>query len=49
LSEVRNDYNHSGMRSVRKPLNPNSIKNNIEKCINIFGVLLFNVKPNLSC
>lgn len=45
LSEVRNDYNHSGMRSVRKPLNPNSIKNNIEKCINIFGVMLFNVKP----
>lgn len=45
LSEVRNDYNHSGMRSVRKPLNPNSIKNNIEKCINILGVMLFNVKP----
>lgn len=49
LSEVRNDYNHSGMRSVKKPLGSNNIKNNIEKCINIFGVLLFNVKPDLSC
>lgn len=45
LSEVRNDYNHSGMRSVRKPMSTNNIINNIEKCINIFGVLLFNVKP----
>ena len=45
LSEVRNDYNHSGMRSVRKPMSTNNIKNNIEKCINIFGVMLFNVKP----
>ena len=45
LSEVRNDYNHSGMRSVRKPMSTNNIKSNIEKCINIFGVMLFNVKP----
>lgn len=49
LSEVRNDYNHSGMRSKRSPLSTNSIKANIEKCINFFGSLLFNVKSNLSC
>lgn len=49
LSEVRNDYNHSGMRSGKKPLSANSIKNNVEKCINIFGMLLFNVKPCSSC
>jgi CRISPR-associated Csx2 family protein len=49
LSEVRNDYNHSGMRSVRKPMSTNNIKNNIEKCINVFENLLFNIKPNSSC
>lgn len=49
LSEVRNDYNHSGMRSVRKPMSTNNIKNNIEKCINVFEDLLFNIKPNSSC
>ena len=49
LSEVRNDYNHSGMRSVRKPMSTNNIKNNIEKCINVFEDLSFNIKPNSSC
>lgn len=33
LTEVRNDFNHSGMRSKRKPLNPKSIVKNIEKCL----------------
>ncbi|MCQ2974322.1 MAG: TIGR02221 family CRISPR-associated protein [Bacteroidales bacterium] len=36
LSEVRNDYNHSGMRSRRQPLKPDAIIKNIEKCINEF-------------
>lgn len=41
LTEVRNDFNHSGMRSKRKPLNPNSIIKNIGKCIsNIEEILL---------
>jgi CRISPR-associated Csx2 family protein len=34
LTEVRNDFNHSGMRSKRKPLNPHSIIKNIGKCLN---------------
>ncbi len=34
LTEVRNDFNHSGMRSKRIPLNPQSIIKNIEKCLN---------------
>jgi hypothetical protein len=49
LSEVRNDYNHSGMRSKRSPLSTNSIKANIGKCIHLFGSLLFNINSNLSC
>lgn len=49
LSEVRNDYNHSGMRSKRKPLNPQKIKENIKKCIDIFAVILFNVKTEEQC
>lgn len=47
LSAVRNDYNHSGMRS--KYSKPKKIKDEICECINIFGVILFNEKPNLSC
>ena len=49
LSTVRNDYNHSGMRSKQMPLNPQKIKENIKKCIEIFGVILFNVKPEEIC
>lgn len=49
LSTIRNDYNHSGMRSKQMPLNPQKIKENIKKCIEIFGVILFNVKPEEIC
>lgn len=44
LTEVRNDYNHSGMRSNRPPLKPANIKTQIRECINDVGVILFNVK-----
>lgn len=43
LTEVRNDFNHSGMRSKRKPQDPKNIKENILKCIYGFGTILFNV------
>lgn len=36
LTEVRNDLNHSGMRSKRIPLSAKSIKDNIIKCVSIF-------------
>lgn len=39
LTEVRNDFNHSGMRSRRKPMKSSDIKNNIGKCIDILSVL----------
>lgn len=44
LTEVRNDFNHSGMRSKHKPMKPQNIKDNIKKCICAFGVILFNIK-----
>lgn len=44
LTEVRNDFNHSGMRSKRTPMKPQTIKDNIKKCICAFGVILFNIK-----
>lgn len=44
LTEVRNDFNHSGMRSMRSPMSPQKIKENIKKCICAFGVILFNIK-----
>lgn len=47
LSEVRNDYNHSGMRM--KYSKPKKIKDEIGECINVFGVKLFNIKSNMSC
>lgn len=34
LTEVRNDFNHAGMRSKRTPLQPQSIIKNIGKCLN---------------
>lgn len=49
LSKVRNDYNHSGMRSKQIPLSPQKIKENIKKCIEIFGVILFNIEPEEIC
>lgn len=49
LSEVRNDYNHSGMRSKRQPLNHQKIKENIRKCIDIFADILYNVKAEEIC
>ncbi|GHT29238.1 hypothetical protein AGMMS49574_05430 [Bacteroidia bacterium] len=36
LTEVRNDFNHSGMRSRRPPMKPSDIKKNIKKCIDVF-------------
>ncbi|MGM9745879.1 MAG: TIGR02221 family CRISPR-associated protein [Paludibacteraceae bacterium] len=44
LTEVRNDFNHSGMRSKRNPMKPQTIKDNIKKCICAFGVILFKIK-----
>ena len=44
LTELRNDFNHSGMRSKRAPMKPANIKENIKKCICGFAVLLFNIK-----
>ena len=46
LTEVRNDFNHSGMRSKRMPMKPTNIKENIKKCICGFAVILFNVDLN---
>lgn len=40
LTEVRNDINHSGMRSKRQPLAVKNIRNNIEKCVRTFNKLL---------
>lgn len=40
LSEVRNDINHSGMRSTRLPLSAKKIRANIEKCVTLFNSLL---------
>lgn len=42
LSEVRNDINHSGMRSKRIPLKSKSIRDNIRKCIEGIGAILLN-------
>ena len=39
LSEVRNDFNHSGFRSRRLPLTPKSIKDNVKLCLDAFSVL----------
>ena len=47
LTEVRNDFNHSGMRSKRPPLKPQNIKENIRKCILEFALILFNIKAEL--
>lgn len=40
LSEVRNDINHSGMRSSRLPLSAKKVKANIEKCVILLKQLL---------
>ncbi|MBR0498654.1 MAG: TIGR02221 family CRISPR-associated protein [Paludibacteraceae bacterium] len=42
LTDVRNDFNHSGMRS--NPMLPHRMKYNIKKCICAFAVILFNIK-----
>lgn len=39
LTEIRNDYNHSGMRSKQTPLQPDAIIKNIEKCFVSFNQL----------
>lgn len=44
LTEIRNDYNHSGMRSKQVPKKPDIIIKNIEKCIKDFEYL-FNPVP----
>lgn len=41
LTEIRNDLNHSGMRSKRPPLKHKAIKDNIEKCISGFYRILY--------
>ena len=41
LTTVRNDINHSGMRSRRSPMPPSKIKENIKKCINLISSELF--------
>jgi len=40
LDEVRNDLNHSGMRSTKEPLTPESIRRNIQKCLDELPALL---------
>ena len=35
LTNVRNDMNHAGMRSVRAPLTVNKLQRNIERCMNL--------------
>lgn len=49
LTEVRNDLNHSGMRSKRNPQSAKSIKDNIQKCIDGFARILYNVNFIKSC
>lgn len=39
LTEVRNDFNHSGMRSKKAPMKPDKMKENIRKCVEGFKVL----------
>lgn len=36
ISEIRNDYNHAGFRSKRKPQDPGKIKKNIDKALTSF-------------
>lgn len=43
LSEVRNDFNHSGMRSEKSPMKPPKIKKIIEECISDIGTILFDM------
>lgn len=40
ITEVRNDYNHSGFRSKRKPMSAEALKDNILKALNIFECCL---------
>lgn len=49
LTEVRNDFNHSGMRSKRTPLSAVKIKDNIKKCIEGIATILYNFNPFTSC
>ncbi len=36
ITEIRNDYNHAGFRSKRKPQSPDNIKKNIKKALLCF-------------
>lgn len=36
LTRIRNDYNHSGMRSSQVPMQPTKIKRAIEECLRFF-------------
>lgn len=40
ITEIRNDYNHAGFRSKRKPQDPKNIKKNIDKALTSFGECL---------
>lgn len=42
LTKVRNDYNHSGMRSRNEPLKPAKLKSGIEKSLSFFEEHLCN-------
>jgi len=42
ITEVRNDFNHSGMRSAKIPMEPARLKKNIAKCIDGFSILFHN-------
>lgn len=45
LSELRNDINHSGMRSKKKPLAPDTIKKRIQDSISFFDGIFQNATP----
>lgn len=48
MTIVRNDYNHSGMRKDN-PKTPKSIIENIKKCLDKFGEILFNDNSEKPC
>lgn len=48
LTNVRNDFNHSGMRSQNKPLSPKKIIQNIEHCLISIELILFSENENIS-
>lgn len=45
MTEVRNDFNHSGMRNVRPPMPPDKLKKNIKKCIDSMAATTIETVP----